>query len=55
MTHVHNFFLFILLTENKRVIIMGDSIIKNVPPIDGVVVKSFRGDSIAKLTMRIDK
>ena len=48
-------FLFILLTENRRVIIVGDSIIKNMPPIDGVVVKSFRGDSIAKLTMRIDK
>lgn len=33
---------------------MGDSIIKNMPPIDGVVIKSFPGDSIAKLTMRID-
>ena len=49
------FFLFILLSENRRVIIVGDSIIKNMPPIDGVVVKSFRGDNIAKLTMRIDK
>ena len=29
---------------------MGDSIIKNMPEIDGVVVKSFPGDTIGKLT-----
>ena len=33
---------------------MGDSIIKNMPEIDGVVVKSFPGDTIGKLTNRID-
>lgn len=44
-----------LFTENRRVLIVGDSIIKNMPPIDGVIVKSFPGDTIARLTMRIDK
>ena len=43
------------LAENRPVIIVGDSIIKNLPPIDGVVIKSFRGDTIAQLTNRIDK
>ena len=43
------------LAENRRVIIVGDSIIKNLPPIDGGVIISFRGDTIAQLTNRIDK
>ena len=43
------------LAENRRVVIFGDSIIKNLPPIDGVVIKSFRGDTIVQLTNRIDK
>ena len=43
-----------MIAENQRVIILGDSIIKNMPPIDGVIIKSFRGDNIARLTNRID-
>ena len=47
-------FLFVFITEKRRVIIVGDSIIKNMLPIDGVIIKSYPGDSIARLTMRID-
>ena len=43
-----------MIAENRRVIILGDSIIKNMPPIDGVIIKSFRGDNIARLTNRIE-
>ena len=48
-------FSFMFLAENRRVVIVGNSIIKNLPPIDDVVIKSFRGDTIAQLTNRIDK
>ena len=34
---------------------MGDSIIENMLMIDGVVVKSYPGYNIAKLTMKLDK
>ena len=45
----------ILIAENRRVIIIGDSIINNMPTIDGVVVKCFPGYNIVKLTMKLDK
>ena len=45
----------ILIAENRRVNIIGDSIIKNMPTIDGVVVKCFPGYNIVKLTMKLDK
>lgn len=47
-------FSFFLFTENRRVIILGDSIIKDLPPIDGVTVKAFPGATIASLTHKID-
>lgn len=34
---------------------MGDSIIKDLPPIDGVVIKSFPGATIASLAWHVDK
>ena len=44
----------VLFTENRRVIILGDSIVKDLPPIDGVFIKSFPGATIANLAMHID-
>ena len=35
-------------------IILGDSIVKDLPPIDGVFIKSFPGATIAQLAMHID-
>ena len=46
--------IFCIIAENRRVFILGDSIIKNMPSIDGVIIKSFRGDNIARLTNRIN-
>ena len=46
--------IFCIVAENRRVIILGDSIIKNMPSIDDVIIKSFRGDNIARLTSRIN-
>ena len=39
-----------MVAESRRVIIVGDSIIKNMDPLDGVVVKCFPGATIAKLS-----
>ena len=36
--------------QKRRVIIVGDSIIKNMDPLDGVVVKCFPSATIAKLS-----
>ena len=47
-------FFSVLFTENRRVIILGDSIIKDLPPIDGVFIKSYPGATIAQLAMHID-
>ena len=44
----------VLFTENRRVIILGNSIVKDLLPIDGVFIKSFPGASIAYLAMYID-
>ena len=41
---------FILVAESRRVIIVGDSVIKNMDPLDGVVVKCFPSAIIAKLS-----
>ena len=43
-----------LFAETRRVIILGDSIVKDLPPIDGVVIKSFPGATISTLTQHID-
>ena len=48
------FFFSVLFTENRRVIILGDSIVKDLPPIDGVFIKSYPGATIAQLAMHID-
>lgn len=45
----------VLITEKRRVIILGDSIIKEMPPIDGVFIKSISGATIAKLAWHVDK
>ena len=39
-----------MVAESRRVIIVGDSIIKNMDPLDGVVVKCFPSATIAKLS-----
>ena len=44
----------VLFTENRRVIILGNSIVKDLLPIDVVFIKSFPGASIAYLAMYID-
>ena len=46
-------FIFIL-AEKRKVTIIGDSIIKNVSGIDGCLVQSFRGDTIAQLANKIN-
>ena len=48
-------FLFSLVTECRKVIIVGDSLIKNMAPIDGVTVQSFPGATIARLSMHFSK
>lgn len=45
----------LIVTEFRKVIIIGDSIIKNIPPMEGVVVKSFPGATIGRLSQCIDK
>lgn len=38
-----------LIAEFRKVMIVGDSIIKNLPPIEGVQLRSFPGATIGKL------
>ena len=46
--------IFCIIAKNRRVIILGDYIIKNMPSLDGVIIKSFLGDNISRLTNRIN-
>lgn len=44
-----------MIAEFRKVIIVGDSIIKDMSPIDGVIIKSFPGVTISKLAVLISK
>ncbi|XP_053378686.1 uncharacterized protein LOC123541508 [Mercenaria mercenaria] len=44
-----------LKQEFRRVIIVGDSIVKNLPPIEGVKVQAFPGATIGKLSFLVSK
>jgi lysophospholipase L1-like esterase len=41
--------------EFRKVVIVGDSMIKNLPPIEGVEVKAVRGATIGKINFLIEK
>ncbi|XP_053409046.1 uncharacterized protein LOC128559928 [Mercenaria mercenaria] len=43
------------LKDCRKVVIVGDSIIKHIPPIEGVTVKSFPGATIGKLHYLLEK
>ena len=47
------FFFFFFFAENRKVLIVGDSIIKDISHIDGVTLKAFPGATIGKLSILI--
>ena len=47
-------FPFFIFPEVRKVTILSDSTAKNVSGIDGCVAQAFHGDTIAKLTNRIE-
>ena len=50
-----NYIIKILITELRKVTIISDSMAKYVSGIEGCIVQAFRGDTIARLTQRLQR